>query len=240
MNKLNPHISIDCVVLGYNYPHLKVLLIEREPVEGIHSQKHKLKLPGSLIFELEDFDISAKRILFELTGLQNIFMRQFAVFSDPDRLNPPEDLEWARKSMHTHELNRVVTVAYFALIQLKDVNRTPQTIWYPVDKLPELIFDHNKIITRALKFLRDEMRTRALCFELLPKKFTMRQVYDIYKVILGISIDKNNFRRKLKNLKFLVQLNEREKNVSHKPARLYRFDKKLYEKYEKGRKEFII
>lgn len=240
MNKLNPHISVDCVILGYDFPQLRVLLIERESLDGIDSQRHKLKLPGSLIFEREDFDISAKRILFELTGLQNIFLRQFAVFSDPDRLRPTEDLEWARKSMHTDELNRVVTIAYFALIQLKDIDRTPQTIWYAVDKLPELIFDHNKIIHKALKFLRDEMRTKALCFELLPKKFTIRQIYEIYKVILGISVDKNNFRRKLKNLKFLVPLNEKEKDVNHKPAQLYRFDKKLYDKYQKDRNEFIF
>lgn len=240
MNKINPHISVDCVVFGYDYTQLKVLLIEREKIDGSNSLKHKLKLPGSLIFEREDFDISAKRILYEFTGLQNIFLKQFDVFSDPDRLQPLEDLEWARKYNHVPNLDRVVTIAYFALIQLKDVNRTPQTIWYPLDKLPELIFDHNKIIKRALKFLSEDMRTKSVCFELLPKKFTIYQVYEIYKIILGINFDKNNFRRKLKNLKFLVPLNEWEKNVSHKPARLYRFDIKLYEKYRKDKKEFIF
>jgi 8-oxo-dGTP diphosphatase len=240
MDRLNPHISVDCVVLAYDYLNLKVLLIEREAVEGIDPLKHKLKLPGNLIYESEDFDVSAKRILQELTGLQNIFMRQFAVFSDPDRLKPEEDLKWAKKTMHNENLTRVVTIAYFALIQLKDVNRTPQTIWYPVDKLPELIFDHNLIIRRALKYLREEMRSKSLCFELLPKKFTIRQVFEVYKIILGINIDKSNFRRKLKQLNFLVPLNETEKEVSHKPARLYRFDRKIYEKYEKNRKEIIF
>jgi len=240
MNKINPHISVDCVVFGYDYPQLKVLLIEREKVDSSNSVTHKLKLPGSLIFEREDFDISAKRILFELTGLQNIFLKQFDVFSDPGRLQPPEDLEWARKYNHIFDLDRVVTIAYFALIQLKDVNRTPQTIWYPVNKLPELIFDHNKIVNRALKFLRGEMRSKSLCFELLPKKFTIRQVYEIYRIMLDISFDKNNFRRKLSTLTFLVPLNEREKNVSHKPARLYRFDIKLYGKYKKEKNEFIF
>lgn len=240
MDRINPHISVDCVVLGYDYPQLKVLLVETEQIDSSNSIKHKLKLPGSLIFEREKFDISAKRILDELTGLHHIYLKQFDVFSDPDRLKPPEDLEWARKFNQIFDLSRVVTVAYFALIQLNDVNRTPQTIWYPVDNLPELIFDHNKIIKKALKFLSDEMRTKSLCFELLPKKFTIRQVYEIYKVVLGINFDKNNFRRKLKDLRFLVKLNEWEKNVNHKPAQLYRFDKKLYEKHKKEKNEFIL
>jgi hypothetical protein len=240
MNKLNPHISVDCVVFAFDYFQLKVLLIEREEVQSLDSMQHKLKLPGSLIYEREDFDLSAKRILYELTGLQNIYMRQFGVFSDPERLNPLEDLEWAKITTHNSNLNRVVTIAYFALIQLKDVNRTAQTIWYPVDKLPDLIFDHNVIIRRALKYLREEMRSKSLCFELLPRKFTIRQVFDIYRIILGINIDKSNFRRKLKSLTFLVPLKEKEDGVSHKPAQLYRFDKKIYEKYEKNRKEIIF
>ena len=132
MDRINPHISVDCVLLGYDYPQLKVLLIETEQIESNNSLKHKLKLPGSLIFEREEFNISAKRILDELTGLQHIYLKQFDVFSDPDRLKPHEDLEWARKYNQISDLNRVVTVAYFALIQLNDVNRTPQSIWYPV------------------------------------------------------------------------------------------------------------
>lgn len=240
MNKLNPHISVDCVVFAYDYFQLKVLLIEREKVQGLDSMQHKLKLPGSLIYEREDFDLSAKRILQELTGLQNIYMRQYGVFSDPERLKPPEDLEWAKITTHNENLNRVVTIAYFALIQYKDVNRTAKTIWYPVNELPELIFDHNLIIKRALRYLREEMRTKSLCFELLPKKFTIRQVFEIYRSILGINIDKSNFRRKLKSLTFLVPLNEKENGVSHKPAQLYRFDKKMYEKYEKDRQEIIL
>lgn len=240
MNKLNPHISVDCVVFAYDYFQLKILLIEREKVQDLNSMQYKLKLPGSLIYEREDFDLSAKRILQELTGLQNIYMRQFGVFSDPERLNPLDDLEWAKITTHNENLNRVVTIAYFALIQLKDVNRTAQTIWYPVDKLPELIFDHNLIIRRALSCLREEMRSKSLCFELLPRKFMIRQVFEIYRTILGINIDKSNFRRKLKHLTFLVPLNEKEKGVNHKPAQLYRFDKRLYKKYEKGRKEIIF
>ncbi|WP_319590747.1 NUDIX hydrolase [uncultured Draconibacterium sp.] len=240
MDKLNPHISVDCVVFAYDYSQLKVLLIEIEKVQEVNAMRHKLKLPGSLIYEREDFDLSARRILYELTGLQNIYMQQFGVFSNPERLNPPEDLEWARIINQNQSLSRVVTIAYFALIQLKDVNRTAQTIWYPVDELPDLIFDHNLIIRRSLCHLREEMRTKSLCFELLPKKFTIRQVFEIYRTILGINIDKSNFRRKLKHFTFLVPLKEKEKCVSHKPAQLYRFDRRLYEKYEKGRKEIIF
>ena len=167
-------------------------------------------------------------------------MRQFAVFSDPQRLSPPEDLNWLRKTTGNFQIDRVVTIAYYALIKLKEVNRTPKTIWCPVEKVPQLIFDHNQIIEKALKILRNEIRTKPLCFELLPKKFTIRQMQNAYESILNETFDNRNFRKRIRNLKFLVPLQEKEKGVNHKPAQLFKFDQKLYQKNKKSKNGFIL
>jgi hypothetical protein len=232
MNNLNPHVSVDCVIFGFQTGVLKVLLIEREKVPGSHIRGHKLKLPGSLISETEDLDSSANRILKELTGLENIFMKQFGVFGSPGRLSPSEDLAWLRKTTGLM-VDRVVTIAYYSLIKIADSSITEKTIWHPADKLPELIFDHNHIINQALEALRMEIRTKPLCFELLPKKFTIRQMQVLYEAILGERLDNRNFRKKIRPMEFMVPLPEKEREVNHKPAQLYRFDRKLYEKHHK-------
>ncbi len=232
MANLNPHVSVDCVIFGFNTGKLKVLLIEREKVPGSRLRGHKLKLPGSLITETEDLDISAIRTLKELTGLYSIFLKQFGVFGSPDRLSPSEDLAWLRKTSGLM-VDRVVTVAYYSLIKIDESNVTERTLWQPIDKLPELIFDHNHIVGRALETLRREIRTEPLCFELLPKKFTIRQMQILYEAILGEKLDNRNFRKKIRPMEFLIPLPDKEKNVNHKPAQLFRFDKKLYNKHRK-------
>jgi hypothetical protein len=232
MANLNPHVSVDCVIFGFHTGKLKVLLIEREKIPKSHLRGHKLKLPGSLISETEDLDISAIRTLKELTGLDSIFLKQFGVFGSPDRLSSPEDLMWLRKTSGLM-VDRVVTIAYYSLIKIAESNITMKTIWKPVDELPELIFDHNRIINKALDALRRELRTEPLCFELLPKKFTIRQMQDLYEAILGERLDNRNFRKKIRPMEFLTPLSEKEKEVSHKPAQLFRFDKKLYDKHRK-------
>jgi 8-oxo-dGTP diphosphatase len=239
MTNLNPHISVDCVIFGVLEGKLKVLLIEREKVLKSHIRGHKLKLPGNLIAESEDLDISAIRVLKELTGLDNIFLKQFGVFSSPGRLSQPEDLAWLRKTSGL-PVDRVVTIAYYSLIKIAESNITAQTIWYPVDELPDLIFDHNRIIFKALESLRREIRTEPLCFELLAKKFTIRQMQCIYEAILGETLDNRNFRKKIKPLEFLVSLAEKEREVNHKPAQLFRFDRKLYEKHRKVMSGFYL
>ena len=229
---LNPHVSVDCVVFGFNDQKLKVLLIEREKIPRVHLKGHKLKLPGSLISEAEDLDISASRTLKELTGINNIYLKQFGVFSSPGRLAPPEDLSWLRKTSGL-VVDRVVTVAYYSLIKIMESNTTEKTIWQPINEVPDLIFDHNVIVNRALEALRKEIRTEPLCFELLPKKFTIRQMQNLYEAILGEKLDNRNFRKKIKPLEFLMPLEEKEKEVNHKPAQLFKFDKRLYEKHRK-------
>lgn len=232
MANLNPHVSVDCVIFGFHDEKLKVLLIERERVPKSKIKGHKLKLPGNLISEVEDLDISAARTLKELTGLDSIFLKQFGVFSAPERLAPAQDLAWLRKTSGLM-VDRVVTVAYYSLIKISESNITEKTIWHPVNDLPVLIFDHNKILKKALDALRKEIRTEPLCFELLPKKFTIRQMQNLYEAILGEKLDNRNFRKKIKPWEFLTALDEKEREVNHKPAQLYKFDKRHYDKHRK-------
>ncbi len=232
MATLNPHVSVDCVIFGFDSNKLKVLLIEREKIANNELSGHKLKLPGNLILDNEELDDSAYRTLKELTGLDNIFLKQFEVFGSPNRLSPIEDLIWLKTSSNI-AVDRVVTIAYYSLIKLQDSNLTDKTIWHPVDNVPELVFDHNTIVKKALEALQREIRTEPLCFELLPKKFTIRQMQNLYEAILGENLDNRNFRKKIMPLKFLIPLEEKERGVSHKPAQLYKFDRKLYARHRK-------
>jgi len=233
-NRFNPHISVDCVVFGFDFRQLSVLLVRRQEVES-DPEPGKMKLPGSPIYDAEDLDHSAYRILRELTGLERIFLKQFAVFSSPERLQPLSDLEWLHK-MSGIQVERMVTVAYYSLIK---INGSPLPLsessqWVNVDEIPQLTFDHNEIIQRAIGQLRREMLTEPIGFELLPKKFTVTQLQTLQEVLLGQKIDNRNFRKRILKLKYIVPLNERENGVGHKPAQLYRFDKKLYNQYKRN------
>jgi ADP-ribose pyrophosphatase YjhB (NUDIX family) len=238
MFSLNPHISVDCVIFGFDETQLKVLLIERGDLnsENLEAGKASLKLPGSLINDTEDLDTSAYRVLKELTGMDKLFLKQFAVFGNPDRLSNKEDLAWLRQTSGLM-IERVVTVAYYSLVKITDSNPletlTEKTRWVPLNDLPQLVFDHNRIVNDALETLRKELRTEPIGFELLPKKFTLRQLQILYEVILGKDLDNRNFRKKLGKLEYLIPLEEKQTGVSHKPAQLYKFDKKLFIKHRK-------
>lgn len=238
MNGLNPHISVDCVIFGFDGKHLKVLLIEREQVteEVPIVPSGLLKLPGNLISDAEELDDSANRVLKELTGLNNIFLKQFAVFGSPDRLKKTNDLTWLRTTSGL-QIDRVLTVAYYSLVKINESNPTEslldKTRWIPVYEVPQLIFDHNLIIEKALEALRKELRTEPIGFELLPKKFSIRQLQNLYEVILGNKLDNRNFRKKVGKLEYLIAQPEKEKGVNHKPAILYKFDKKMFLKNRK-------
>ena len=232
--KLNPHISVDCVVFGFDSKQLNVLLVKRQSVED-DAEPGKMKLPGSPITDAEDLDHSAYRILRELTSLDRIFLKQFAVFSSLDRLQPLSDLEWLHRTSGL-QVERMVTVAYYSLIK---INGSPLPLsensqWVNVDEIPQLTFDHNGIVQHAIKQLRREMLTEPIGFELLPKKFTITQLQTLQEVLLGQKIDNRNFRKRILKLKYIVPLNEHEKDVSHKPAKLYRFDKKLYKQFKRN------
>ena len=229
---LNPNVSVDCVVFGFDLNGLQVLLIERDNPDNTEGKN--FLLPGDLIRNDENLDEGAKRVLQELTGLDKVFLEQFAAFGDPMRVKRENDLEWLRKVRKDPDA-RVITVGYLSLIKPENFKPEASSFarkaeWINVKDVPELAFDHIDILNKALDVLKSSMRNRPIGFELLPKKFTLGQLQVLYETVLGLEIDKRNFRRKILNLNFLVPLDEKQKGVSHKPAKLYRFDQDAYDR----------
>jgi len=245
-SNLNPHVSVDCVVFGFDSEQLKVLLVERKIISKNHKTivSSDLKLPGDLVQNNENLDTSATRVLKELTGLDNIYLKQFNSFGDPQRISNPKDLNWLITTSNL-PIKRVVTVAYYSLVKIDQSNINPSSDeynynWYNVDEIPNLAFDHNNILEKGLEALRYKIRTEPIGFELLPKKFTKNQLQKVYEEILGVKLDNRNFRKKIANLKYIVPLNEKQKGVAHKPAELYKFDKKIYLKNRKESLGFLM
>lgn len=244
MKELNPHISVDCVIFGFDGEKLKVLLINRSKNDTGDKKTVRKKLPGDLIIKKEILEESANRILQELTGLNNIYLKQFGVFDKPERLNTKDDLLWLHKSSGL-EIERVVTIAYYSVIDIRLSQKTRLSMafnaqWIPVDEVPELIFDHNEILRTGLDTLRREFLTEPLCFELLPDKFTLNQLQRVYETILGFDLDNRNFRKRINKLKYIVPLNEKQTGVSHKPANLYGFDREKYIQLKKEHTGFVV
>ena len=229
-HNLNPNVSVDCVILGFDVKGLKVLLIERDNPDNTEGKNYQL--PGDLIRNDEDLDHAATRILKELTGLDHLFLSQFAAFGNPQRVKRENDLEWLRRVRKDPDA-RVVTIGYFSLIKPEDFAPAASSFarkaeWVQLADVPELAFDHNLILETGLNALKQKMRSEPVGFELLPAKFTLRQLQHLYETILGVEIDKRNFRRKIQGMKFLVPLDEKQKGVAHKPAQLFNFDKENY------------
>ncbi len=243
---LNPHVSVDCVVFGFDSERLKVLLVERKIISDNQNKtvSRDLKLPGDLVRDDENLNNSAIRVLKELTGLDNIYLEQFYSFGNPDRINNPKDLNWLITTSNL-PIQRVVTVAYYSLVKLDISNISPSSEeynynWHNVKDVPKLAFDHNNILDKGLEALREKIKSEPVGFELLPKKFTKNQLQKVYEEILGVQLDNRNFRKKLSNLKYIVPLNEKQKGVSHKPAQLYKFEKKVYLKNKKDSLGFLM
>ena len=229
--ELNPRISVDCVIFGFDLNQLKVLVIERSISD---SEKQILTLPGDLIYEGENLDIAANRVLFELTGLQTIFLEQVGAFGDTDRLNKEVDKKWLRAVREEPEA-RVITVAYFSLVNIHEY--APQAssfaksaAWIPLNEIDELAFDHFDILQTALKKLKNKIRIQPLGFNLLPEKFTLSQLQKLYEAILGRELDKRNFRRKMLKLQLVEMLEERQEKVPHKPSQYFKFNETNYNK----------
>ena len=233
---LNLHVSVDCVVFGFEFGKLDVLLIERN-MEFEGKEYKDLKLPGDLVRKDEDLDNAASRVLGELTGLDNIYLKQYAAIGSPNRLlREPRDMVWLKSIGHPEEI--VVTVAYYSLINI-DQDKASNFIlqsnakWYTVSEVKELAFDHLSILHRALQVLRADLMLKPIAYELLPPKFTLRQLQQLYEVILGTTLDKRNFRKKVSNMPFVTPINEKQVDVSHKPARYFSFNRKIYQKTHK-------
>ncbi|NIJ46416.1 hypothetical protein FHR24_002903 [Wenyingzhuangia heitensis] len=235
----NSNISVDCVVFGYdtNTKSLNLLLIKRY-LESETDHKVLVDdyvLTGYHIYEHEKLDDAATRVLKELTGLTNQYKKQFKAFGDPDRLRNEKDILWIDNEKFNF---RTVTIAYYFLVKTEDVDLTHnknQAEWFSIHQLPELGFDHKKIILEAYEDLKTKCLAEPIIFELLPNKFTINDVQDVYESILDIEIDNRNFRRKLINKKYIIPLDEKQIGVSKKPAQLYMFSKDVYDKmYEKN------
>jgi len=227
----NPHVSVDCVVFGFDGEKLKVLLIERSIDEQNELYNDK-KLPGSIILNDENLDDAASRVLNELTGLKNIYLSQYKSFGNPNRTNNPRDILWLENTTHL-KIGRIVTVAYVALIKIdrKIVFNTEDTSanWYDVNEINnmQLAFDHNQIIENGLQHIRHRLDVEPhLLFELLPRKFTISQLRILHDVVHQTRSDVRNFQKKVAQMSNLVMLDEVEEGVPHRAARLYKYKKK--------------
>lgn len=233
-HKIIPNISVDCVIFGYdtNTKSLNLLLIKRY-LKSKKAQKVLVDdyvLTGLHVYEHETLDESASRVLKELTGLTKLYKKQFKAFGNPKRLMDEKDLPW----IQSEDFNlRTITVAYYFLLKTEDVNLQNNKYnakWFPVRDLPRVGFDHEKIIKEAYEDLKIKCLSEPIIFELLPDKFTINDVQDLYQSILDIEIDNRNFRRKLINKKYIVKLDEKQVGISKKPAQLYMFSKDIYDK----------
>ena len=232
---INPHISVDCVIFGFSTNQLKVLLIEREFTGQSGRQINDHKLPGDFIAINEDLDLAAIRTLEELTGLKDIYLQQFAFFGKPNRISRGVDIEWLN-STTGHDIQRVVTAAYYSLINITESSSESaiknNAAWIDIQQVPDLAFDHDAIMMKGLAHLQLTLRSEPIGFELLPEKFTIREMQTLYEVILGCTLDNRNFRKKILKSKYMVQLEEKQSGVAHKPAYYYRFDRSIYENHK--------
>ncbi|HEY1377493.1 MAG TPA: NUDIX domain-containing protein [Gemmataceae bacterium] len=220
-----PALTVDAVVFGLDDGDLKVLLVRRgvEPFEG------KWALPGGFVRVGESLEDAVRRELREETGIADVFLEQLYTFGTVDR-DPRE---------------RVVTVAYYALVRLSDHTVLAATdardaAWFAVSEARGLAFDHDGILAAALDRLRAKVRYKPIGFELLPPEFTLTQLQRLYETVLETPLDKRNFRKKILGMDFLVPLDEVQKDVAHRAARLYRFDRKKYRRLEKRGFNFEI
>ncbi len=229
--QINPNVSVDCVIFSFDGSDLEVLLIERMAA-GTAVEDDLLALPGNLIYQDENLDQAANRVLLELTGLENIFLEQVYTFGDPSRITKQKDQDWLKK-IRAHPEARVITVAYTSLVKKSNLKVMPSSfarkaLWIKIKDVPQLAFDHNDILEKALEFLKQKIYTQPLGYELLPERFTLAQLQKLYEAILDDNFDKRNFRRKILRSSFIVALDEKQKGVAHKPARLYKFDKNQF------------
>jgi 8-oxo-dGTP diphosphatase len=211
-------LTVDCVVFGLDDDELKVMLIQRglAPFEG------KWALPGGFVHVDESLDEAARRELEEETGLKDVFLQQLYTFGSVDR-DPRE---------------RVVSVAYFSLVNLGDHHVEASTdardaAWFSVHDVPSLAFDHAEILRMALQRLKGKLRYQPIGFELLPHKFTLSELQHLYELVLERSLDKRNFRKRVLAMDLLIETDEVQQDVAHRAARLYRFDERKYRKLVK-------
>lgn len=222
-----PALTVDCVIFGLDLEEesLKVMLIERdiEPFAGVWA------IPGGFVRSGETLAGAAIRELREETGITDVFLEQLYTFGNPGR----DPRGW------------VVSVAYYALVSpekhaIHAATDARQASWFPVDSLPRLAFDHDQILRTALERIRGKLTYAPVGFELLPRKFTIKQLQKLYEVVLGRKLDNRNFRKKIFSMDILRELNELQRGVPHRAARLYKFDERKYKQLLKRGMNFEL
>lgn len=207
----HPSVTTDCVIFGFDGTSLKVLLVER----GLEPFKGRWAFPGGFLNMDESAEAGALRELQEETGLTGAYIKQFHTFSQPDR-DPRE---------------RVITIAYYALVRLQNVrggDDASRAEWFALDKVPALAFDHDLILRVALNELRKQIHFEPIGFELLPEKFTIKELQLLYEAILDVKFDRRNFYNKMKHLGILSQLDETVQNSPQREAFLFKFNPDKY------------
>ena len=221
------NLSVDCVILGFDDDQkLKILLIKK-----VINKKGDIQyaIPGDLLENDEDLLLGAKRILKNLTSLNNLYLKQFKAFGDPNRTKDVKDQSWLNM-YRKNPSERVVTVGYLSLVKMEDY--VPQASsfaldaeWVDLDKIPEdLAFDHNEIISSGLRYLRTQLDHKIIS-NLLPSKFTLSQLQYIYEILLDEKLDKRNFRKNISKISVIKKTKEKQEGVAHKPAYLYTYEK---------------
>jgi len=206
-------LSVDCIIFGFDKEGLKILLIKRD----FAPEKGKWSLMGGFLNKSESLNGAAIRVLNRYTGLQDIYMEQLYAYSEVDR----------------DPVDRTISVAFYALINIEnhdtDLIKDHEAEWFSISKMPKLIFDHDEMVAHAVRRLRYRTSTKPVGFELLPEKFTMRQLLELYEAILDKELDKRNFISKINSLDILIKLNEKDMLSSRKGSYLYKFDKEKYD-----------
>ena len=212
-------LSVDCVIFGFDESKLKVLLIRSD----LKKYSGKWSLLGDLVFPQEDLDAAAYRILKQRTGLSDVYLEQVHTFGNVNR----------------HPAGRVVTVAYCSLINVQHhkLNILDNELhWLDAKTVTDLAFDHQEIFDTCMRQLQKRIQEHPLGFNLLPKKFSLRELQKLYEAILDRKMDRRNFRKKFFSMDFLIDLKEMEQDVPHRPGKLYKFN---YDKYEKKKKKLV-
>lgn len=227
----NNHISVDCVVIGFDGEQLKVLLVKRIGEED-GEVYHDMKLPGSLIHMDEDL-MKPPNVLCELTGLKNVNLMQFKAFGSKNRTSNPKDVHWLERAMQSR-VERIVTIAYLSMVKIdraldKSLDEH-QACWVALKDIKVLAFDHNLIIKEALTYIRQFVEFNpSMLFDLLPRKFTASQLRILFELVYDKPVDVRNFHKN-SNDGIRRPLEEKQQGVAHRAARYYKFDKKIYNK----------
>jgi 8-oxo-dGTP diphosphatase len=222
LDYFNIALSVDCVIFGYDEKELKVLLIKSdlEEFSGLYS------LLGDLVRPDEDLDSAPYRVLKNRTGMDDVYLEQVHTFG----------------SIGRHPSGRVITTAYYSLIDIRHHNLqldNNELHWHSVKDIKKLAFDHRLILNTCLQQLRSQIMENPVVFNLLQDKFSLRELQEVYEAILGIKLDRRNFRKKIAVKDWLQDLNEMETNLSHRPGKLYSLKKQFKRKSTKGQGQLV-